>query len=193
MSTFPVDLIFMRLSKRGEYALRALIDLGIARELGRPMLTIGELAEKERLPKKFLEQVLVQLKGGGYLDSKRGPRGGYFLRKSMKEIHIGDVVRMIDGPLAPIRCVSRTAYQPCTCPDPERCGLRILMEDVRSAISGILDRCTLADVVRVTLRGLRRDGVAGPFRIAEGGKDSSRSRSHKGRSRRASEVRKDKL
>src|SRR5512132_1283863 len=107
----------MKLSKRGEYALRALIDLGLARELGRPQLQISELAEKEKLPVKFLEQILVQLKRAGYLDSKRGKNGGYSLRKPLKEIMIGDVIRSLEGPLAPIRCVSKTAYKPCTCPD----------------------------------------------------------------------------
>jgi hypothetical protein len=73
------------------------------------------------------------------------------------------VVRLIDGPLAPIGCVSQTAYEKCTCPDEEHCGLRMLMLDVRNAIAGILDRYTLADVVEVTLRKLRRNGVPLPF------------------------------
>lgn len=153
----------MKLSKKGEYALRALIDLGLAQELGRPMLRISELAEKENLPVKFLEQILVLLKGAGYLDSKRGSRGGYLLRKPLDEIVIGDVIRLLDGPLAPVRCVSKTAYQPCSCPDETHCGLRILMEDVRAAISNILDRHTLADVVNVTLKKIRRDHVPLPF------------------------------
>ncbi len=153
----------MRLSKRGEYALRALIDLGIAQELGRPMLQISELAKKEKLPEKFLEQILVQLKNAGCLDSKRGKNGGYSLRKPMNEIMMGDMVRLLEGPLAPIRCVSQTAYQPCSCPDEEHCGLRMLMQDVRDAISGILDRHSLADVVGVTLRKIRRDKAVLPF------------------------------
>ncbi|MBI4585698.1 MAG: Rrf2 family transcriptional regulator [Planctomycetes bacterium] len=160
----------MKLSKRGEYALRALIDLGMVQELGQPMLKIGELAEKEKLPVKFLEQILVQLKNAGYLDSKRGKQGGYFLRKPMREIVIGDVVRLIDGPLAPIRCVSKTAYQPCSCPDEEHCGLRLLMEDVRAAIAGILDRHSLAEVVNITLRKIRRDKAAMPLIIARASK-----------------------
>jgi Rrf2 family protein len=157
----------MRLSKRGEYALRALIDLGIAKELGRPMLQISELAEQENLPVKFLEQILVELKEAGYLDSKRGKLGGYFLKKPMQNISIGNVVRLIDGPLAPIRCASQTAYERCTCPDEEHCGLRMLMLDVRNAISHILDRYTLADTVEVTLRKLRRDKAPLPFLESE--------------------------
>jgi Rrf2 family protein len=158
----------MHLSKRGEYALRALIDLGIIKELGFSMLRIGELAEKEKIPVKFLEQILVQLKRAGYLGSKRGKHGGYFLKRRPGDIKIGDVVRLIDGPLAPIRCVSQTAYERCSCPDEAHCGLRILMLDVRTAISGILDRYTLADVVGVTLRKIRRDKASVPFTMVGG-------------------------
>src|ERR1051325_3879005 len=107
----------MKVSKRGEYALRALIDLGIAREFGRPMLQIGELARREKIPIKFLEQILLQLKDAGYLDSKLGRSGGYFLKQPMKKITIGGVVRLIDGPLAPIFCVSVTAYKKWSSPD----------------------------------------------------------------------------
>src|ERR1700743_1904205 len=153
----------MKLSKRGEYALRALIDFGIAYELGRPLLKIGELVEKERLPVKFLEQILTQLRGAGYIETKRAKAGGYFLAKPTKEISLGRVIRLIDGPLAPISCVSVTAYERCTCPDEAHCGLRMLMLDVRNAIAGILDRYTLADIVEITLRKMRRDGVPLPF------------------------------
>lgn len=153
----------MRLTKRGEYALRALIDLGMAHELGRPMLQIAEIATKQNIPIKFLEAILVQLKEAGYLDSKRGQQGGYFLARPMDAITIGDVVRKLDGPLAPIPCVSVSAYERCSCPDEAHCGLRILMLDVRNAIANILDRYTLAQIVEVTLRKLRRDGVPLPF------------------------------
>jgi Rrf2 family protein len=154
----------MKLSKRGEYALRALIDLGIAQELGRPMLQISELAAKEKLPVKFLEQILTQLKVGGYVEAKRGKFGGYSLSKPMNRIKFGAVVRLIDGPLAPIRCVSRTAYERCTCPDEAHCGLRMLMFDVRNAIARVLDRHTLATIVEITLRKMRRDKIASVFR-----------------------------
>jgi Rrf2 family protein len=153
----------MKLSKRGEYALRALIDLGIAQELGRPILQVSELAEKEKLPIKFLEQIFTQLKGAGYVQSRRGKLGGYSLAKPMHKIKFGAVIRLIDGPLAPIPCVSQTAYERCTCPDEAHCGLRMLMIDVRTAISKILDRYTLADIVEITLRKMRRDKVAPAF------------------------------
>jgi Rrf2 family protein len=153
----------MRVSKRGEYALRSLINLGIAQELGRPILQISELAKRENIPIKFLEAILLELNKAGYLGSRRGKGGGYFIKKPMKRIKVGDIVRLIDGPLATISCASVTAYAPCSCPDEAHCGLRMLMVDVRNAIADILDRHTLEDVVEVTLRKLRRDKVALPF------------------------------
>jgi Rrf2 family protein len=153
----------MKLSKRGEYALRALIDLGIASELGWPMLQASELAAKEKLPIKFLEQIFAQLKAAGYVKSRRGKFGGYSLARPMRRIKFGAVIRLIDGPLAPIRCVSATSYARCSCPDEVHCGLRMLMLDVRNAISTVLDRFTLADIVEITLRKYRRDKVAPPF------------------------------
>jgi len=153
----------MKISKRGEYALRALIDIGIAKELGRELVRIHELAEQEHLPVKFLEQILTQLKEGGYVDSKRGRYGGYFLKMPAERIRFGNVIRFIDGPLAPIACVSQTAYERCTCPDEDHCGLRMLMLDVRNTIANILDRYSLADTVKVTLRKIRQDGVPPPF------------------------------
>src|ERR1044071_1961179 len=160
MSTTSVE---MNLSKRSEYALRALIDLGIARELGRPILQVSELAAKEKLPVKFLEQILTQLRSAGYVETRRGKHGGYALAKPNSRIKIGAVIRLLDGPLAPIPCVSRTAYHRCTCPDEAHCGLRMLMLDVRNAIARILDRTTLEHVVEITLRKMRRDRVVVPF------------------------------
>jgi len=153
----------MKLSKKGEYALRALIELGLAAEVKRDLVQVSELAEKEHMPVKFLEQIMQTLKGAGYVKSQRGKFGGYSLAKPAGEITIGGVVRLIDGPLAPIGCVSQTAYEKCSCPDEVHCGLRMLMLDVRNAIAGILDRYTLADVVEVTLRKLKRDGLPLPY------------------------------
>ena len=153
----------MKLSKKGEYALRSLINLGIAAEVGRSLVQVAELADSEQLPVKFLEQIMQALKEARLVESERGKFGGYRLAKPAKKITIGEVVRLIDGPLAPIGCVSQSAYEKCTCPDEAHCGLRMLMLDVRNAITGILDRYSLADVVGVTLRKLRRDGVSLPF------------------------------
>jgi Rrf2 family protein len=107
--------------------------------VGRGVLKIGELVEKERLPVKFLEAILTQLREAGYIETKRGREGGYRLAQPWKAIRLGGVVRLIDGPLAPIACVSVTAYERCTCPDEANCGLRMLMMDVRNAIARILD------------------------------------------------------
>ena len=155
----------MKLSKKGEYALRSLIDLGIAAEVGRELVQVTELSDKELIPAKFLEQIMQELKTAGFVISQRGKFGGYRLSRPASEITIGAVVRFIDGPLAPIGCVSQTAYEKCTCPDEEHCGLRMLMLDVRNAIAGILDRYSLADVVEVTLRKLRRNTLPLPFSV----------------------------
>ena len=143
--------------------MRALIDLAIAQELGRPLLSLSELSKKEQIPAAFLEQILFQLRAAGYVASVRGKRGGYSLARPMDAVRFGEIIRLIDGPLAPIRCVSQVDYARCTCPDEAHCGLRMLMLDVRNAIAGILDKYTLADVAAVTLRKLRRDKVASPF------------------------------
>ena len=99
----------MKLSKRGEYALRSLINLGIAAKVGRPLVPVAELAKAEDLPVKFLEQIMQQLREAGYVKSVRGKHGGYRLARPAARIAIGSVVRLIDGPLAPIGCVSQTA------------------------------------------------------------------------------------
>lgn len=149
----------MRLSKKGEYGLRALINLGIAQEVGNQRVAAGTLARADNLPLRFLEQILIQLRMAGYVDTVRGKGGGYFVAKPTSEIKIGEIVRLLDGPLAPIGCASQSAYERCSCPDETHCGLRMLMIDVRNAIANILDRYTLHDVVEITLRKLRRNGA----------------------------------
>jgi len=156
----------MKLSKRGEYALRSLISLGIAEKVKRPLVRVTELAKLEGLPVKFLEQIMQQLREAGYVTAERGKHGGYRLAKPAAEITVGKIIRLIDGPLAPIGCVSQTAYEPCNCPDEAHCGLRMLMLDVRNAIANILDRYSLADVVEVTTRKMVRDGIPLPFSAA---------------------------
>jgi Rrf2 family protein len=153
----------MHLSKKAEYALRATINLGIAAEVGRVTIPGAELAEANRLPLKFIERILQELREAGIVETQRGKFGGYSLAKPADQIGIGELVRLMDGRLAPICCASEFAYQPCTCPDEEHCGLRMLMIDVRNAIANILDRYTVAQVVEVTLRKMRRDGIVPPF------------------------------
>jgi Rrf2 family protein len=142
----------MRLSKRGEYGLRAMIDLATALKDkdGRPggVVQIKEIAERQHIPAKFLEQILLSLKNAGFLHSRMGVGGGYYLAKPVDEITLGHIVRVLDGPLAPVGCVSHMAYEACGCPDERTCGLRLVMLDVRNAISDILDNTTLADVTQ---------------------------------------------
>ena len=135
----------MKLSKRGEYGLKAAIDLA-SRDSQSALIPIKEIAEQQQIPVKFLEQILLTLKNAGLLGSKAGVGGGYYLAKPPEDITLGQVIRVLDGPVAPIRCVSQMAYERCTCEDEETCGLRLAMLDVRNAIADILDNTTLADV-----------------------------------------------
>ncbi len=140
----------MRLSKRGEYGLRAMIALAEpALEGDAPqMKQIKEISLRENISVKFLEQILLTLKNAGLLHSKMGVGGGYYLARSASEITLGQIFRVLDGPVAPIKCVSQMAYEPCGCPDEETCGLRLVMGDVRNAIADILDNTSLADVTK---------------------------------------------
>ena len=140
----------MRLSKRGEYGLRAMIALAEpADKSGAPqMMQIKEIALREGISAKFLEQILLALKNNGLLHSKMGVGGGYYLARSAREITLGQIFRVLDGPVAPVKCVSQMSYEPCGCPDEETCGLRMVMGDVRNAIADILDTTSLADVVK---------------------------------------------
>ncbi|MBC8126203.1 MAG: Rrf2 family transcriptional regulator [Gloeobacteraceae cyanobacterium ES-bin-144] len=156
----------MHLSKKAEYAIRATIHLGIAAEVGRTTISGAELAETNRLPLKFVERILQELREAGIVETHRGKFGGYALAKPASEIGIGQLVRLMDGRLAPICCASENAYQSCSCPDEDHCGLRMIMIDVRNAIANILDRYSIAQVVEVTMRKMRRDGIAPPFETA---------------------------
>lgn len=140
--------ITMRLSKRGEYGLRAMIMLaGTPYETtSLPVVQIKEISEREKISAKFLEQILLTLKNAGLLHSKMGIGGGYYLARHPSEITLGQIFRVLDGPVAPIKCVSQMAYEPCGCPDEQTCGLRLVMGDVRKAIADILDNTSLADV-----------------------------------------------
>ncbi len=146
----------MRLSKRGEYGLRAMIDLTRSRkENPEGVVQIKDISEREKIPAKFLEQILLALKNAGLLQSKLGVGGGYYLSRAPRDISLGQIFRTLDGPVAPIRCVSQMAYEPCGCPDEDTCGLRMVMGDVRNAIADILDNTSLADVTR-RQEGLKR-------------------------------------
>ncbi len=138
----------MRLSKRGEYGLRAMITIA---EINRgneslPVVQIKEISQREHISPKFLEQILLTLKNAGLLHSKMGVGGGYYLARPANEITLGQIFRVLDGPVAPVKCVSQMAYEPCGCPDEATCGLRLVMGDVRQAIVNIFDNTSLADV-----------------------------------------------
>lgn len=134
------------LTKKSKYALKALLSL--AESYGKGPILISELAEKEHIPKKFLELILLDLKNCGILQSKKGKGGGYMLGRSPDQITFGQVIRLLDGPLAPLPCVSQTAYHKCEeCVDEHSCGIRVVMKDVRDATAQILDTTTLEDAL----------------------------------------------
>ena len=112
------------------------------------IVQIKDISESEKIPAKFLEQILLSLKNAGMLHSKMGVGGGYYLARPPQEITLGQIFRVLDGPIAPVKCVSHMAYEQCECPDQETCGLRLVMGDVRNAIAAILDSTSLAEVNR---------------------------------------------
>src|SRR5262249_34284831 len=130
------------LSKKAKYGIRALLYL--AERRGQGPVMIKEIAQAERIPKKFLEAILVDLKAGGLLRSRAGRTGGYELVRLPKQVDLGHVIRLMDGPLAPIPCVSQTAYAPCEdCLDEKACVIRAVMKEVRDATARILENTTL--------------------------------------------------
>ena len=152
-----------RLTKKSKYAVKALIALG-RRKDSDPVL-ITELAEREKIPQKFLELILLELKNGGILHSKKGKGGGYFLGRSPENISLGEIIRSLDGPLAPLSCASVTAYRGCDeCGDPKICGLRTVMKEVRDATARILDGTSLAALIRLT-ESLEQEGDAPTYEI----------------------------
>jgi Rrf2 family protein len=139
----------MKLSLRGEYALRALVVLGLNH--GRDVLRIQAISEQQNIPKRFLEQILNDLKSAGIVESRRGMAGGYRLSKPPEQISLALVIRHIEGPLAPVSCVSENYYSRCTCPDEAKCGIRSIMKEVRDAIVQILEGVSVAELCqRVT-------------------------------------------
>ncbi|AJE02141.1 RrF2 family transcriptional regulator [Geobacter pickeringii] len=147
------------ISKKTKYALKALLFL--AREYNKGPILIADLARDERIPKKFLELILLALKNAGVLQSKKGKGGGYSLARPPREISMGRVIRVLEGPLAPVPCVSETAYARCEeCDDEWSCGIRLVMKDVRDAMAQILDNATLADVLeRIEQEKQKSDGA----------------------------------
>ena len=156
------------LTAKGKYGLKALVHLA-AMAPGDTTQAI-DIADANNIPKKFLDAILGDLRNAGIVFSKKGPGGGYLLARAPAEINVGQVIRTLDGPLAPIACASRTAYRPCRdCVDVKTCAVRIAMSEVRDAMSDILDRMTVADML--TRRGggkkvARLPGIKGSARVA---------------------------
>ncbi len=151
----------MRFSKKSEYALRAMIEL--THHFGQGVVRRRQLAERQGIPLGYLETILLQLKSSGLVGSRRGAHGGVFLLKPPNEVTLGRIIRTLDGPLAPIGCVSQSAYQKCEdCPHAETatCPIQRVMLNVRNAIASVLDHYSLEDFVYATdrrrLRGRRR-------------------------------------
>jgi Rrf2 family protein len=135
------------LAQKSKYALRALLVL--AKEYGQGPVLISDIAHREALPQKFLELILLELRNHGILGSKKGKGGGYFLARRPELVHLGEVLRVLEGPLAPLPCVSKTAYVRCAeCRDERTCGIRMVMKDVRDATARILDQTSLADILK---------------------------------------------
>jgi Rrf2 family protein len=128
----------------------------LAEEAGKGPVLVADLARRERLPKKFLEAILLELKCRGVVQSRKGRGGGYFLSRQPSEITFGEVIRVLDGPLAAVPCVSQMAYMKCAeCLDERTCGVRLAMKEVRDATADILDHTTLADM-NTQVRRLKR-------------------------------------
>jgi Rrf2 family protein len=143
------------LTRKSKYGLKALLVL--AREAGRGPVLISQLAAREAIPKKFLEAILLELKCHGVVHSRKGKGGGYFLHRKPSEITFGEVIRVLDGPLAAVPCVSKMAYMKCSeCLDESTCGVRLAMKEVRDATASILDNTTLADVNKRVARKRRQ-------------------------------------
>lgn len=152
------------ISKKTKYGLQAL--LALARVYGEGPMLIADLADQERIPKKFLEAILLQLKNVGVLSSRKGKGGGYTLGKPPTEISIGQIVRILDGPLAPVECVSETAYRQCIeCHDESTCGIRLVMKDVRDAMADILDHTSLHDMQKRSEAAARKKQGIVDFQI----------------------------
>jgi Rrf2 family protein len=172
----------MRLSRRSEYGIRALVDLVRSEDAtaaaDHPQrepqphphpapVALATLAERNNLPPKFLEQILSTLKHGGIVRTTLGAHGGYAMAVDPSTVSIGRIIRLLDGALAPLPCVSLRYYEPCSCPDEATCALRDVMLDVRDAMLEILDQETLAQLAAregrpsIDPRGIHADALAG--------------------------------
>jgi Rrf2 family protein len=136
----------LMLSSKAKYALRALLRLVENTSAGSWIQT-GEVAEQERVPRKFLEAIFVQLRDQGIIESRRGAQGGYRLVRNPASVSVADVIRILDGPLALTPCASRTRYRQCAdCVDVKKCRLQPLMQEARDAVADVLENCSLSQL-----------------------------------------------
>jgi Rrf2 family protein len=139
------------LTKKAKYGLKAMVHLaGI--EPGKTAL-VNDIATANNIPKKFLDAILAELRNAGLVHSKKGKGGGYTLARSAREIGIGNIIRVLDGPLAPIQCASKTVYRRCEDCEEEKCSVRLVMIKARDAIANVLDKTSLAQLRAMTNGG----------------------------------------
>lgn len=150
----------MRVTAKGEYATRAVLHLSMEYP---EVVTINEIAERHRIPVKYLEQILLELKRGGLLESRRGVHGGYLLARAPQEISVGEVLQVIDGKFIESSCEQRDAARGYICPSSEGCGLKQVWEDVRVAVEKILFETSFADVCAQSRRGMSPADVRTAF------------------------------
>jgi Rrf2 family protein len=134
------------LTKKTQYAFQALTYL--AQQKNNEPKLIAEISKKKKIPLKFLENILLQLRKDGILESKKGKGGGYFFKKKPKDVSLAQVIRLLDGPIAPLSCVSLHFYERCRNCDEKQCGLHAMMVKVRDANLKILEKKTVADLLR---------------------------------------------
>jgi len=148
------------LTNKGKYGLKAMVHLA-----GLPpaeVAQVGEVAEANEIPKKFLDQIFSELRKAGLVHSKKGKAGGYALSKTAESISVGQIVRVLDGPLAPIQCSSVTAYRPCgDCGDENYCPVRLIMVEARNALAAVLDSRSLAEMRAMSMPPGQEDAGTG--------------------------------
>jgi len=138
----------MRLSLKGEYACRALLELSLRYKENPDKVRVKDIATAQDIPERFLEQILLMIKRAGYVRSKKGPTGGYYLAIPPSDINVAAIIRIMDGPLAPVDCVSEMAYE--VCPRESFCGLRLLWKEVRDQVADLLENTTFEDLANMT-------------------------------------------
>lgn len=146
------------LTRKGKYGLKAMVHLASA-GFGQP-IPVLEIATSQQIPKKFLDSILCELRNAGFVHSKMGKGGGYSLSRPAREIMVGDIVRAIDGPLAPMPCASKSRYRRCEdCIDENTCAVRRVMQKAQQALSEVLDNCSLERMHEIAGRGADADAV----------------------------------